>query len=282
MKGIFFTFKGLRKTLTAQKSCIQNFFEKTGSFIRERLFPSGCAVCEKALFTPEDARYGLCPDCRTRLLGILHDKGDRCQICGKPLVSEVEICMACRRQTERVFDKLAVIFPYYGDCQKVLRAYKFGSRRYLGNFLAECLAGAKSRLPEAVRKTAVLPAAAAASAAQGAENGFVWVPVPPRPGKFRKAGWDQVEYLARILEKRGFPISRCLRRLPSGTQKVLGREERRYNLRGKIIVKSGAKVPEKALLFDDVLTTGSTINACAEALKAGGSTNVEGICLFYD
>jgi predicted amidophosphoribosyltransferase len=115
-----------------------------------------------------------------------------------------------------------------------------------------------------------------------------WVPVPPRPGKIKKNGWDQIEYLARLLEK-GIrrtdsgvqrQVSRCLKRLPSLSQKELNRDERRHNLNGRILASSN--VPRTAVLFDDVYTTGSTMDACAGALKNSGAERVYGVCLYYD
>ncbi|MDR2259165.1 MAG: hypothetical protein LBE14_08480 [Treponema sp.] len=108
------------------------------------------------------------------------------------------------------------------------------------------------------------------------------VPVPPRPGKIRRTGWDQIEYLAKLLEKGrgGPPVNRCLKRLPSQNQKELNRENRKTNLRGRIILKGRA--PRQAVILDDVCTTGSTMDACAAALKAGGAETVYGLCLFYD
>jgi predicted amidophosphoribosyltransferase len=167
------------------------------------------------------------------------------------------------------------LFPYQGEYRKILKAYKFGSRRNLGRFLRECLV-----------RAAFSPFWDNTFSAGPAGTGAVtWVPVPPRPGKIRKTGWDQVEYLAKLLEKDGRTVCRCLRRLSSDTQKILDREKRRINLRGKILVQDDygrGKIPETVLVFDDVYTTGSTMDACAEALKSSGTVTVYGICLFYD
>jgi ComF family protein len=168
--------------------------------------------------------------------------------------------MDCRRSPPFAFDRAFAIFPYHGDCRKALAAYKFGGARPVGRFFADTLLATQKTLPD--------------------ENA-VWVPVPPRPGKLRKSGWDQVEFLAQILKTQRLPVSRCLRRLRSDNQKALGREGRLENLQGKIRLKAGKKPPETAIVFDDVFTTGATLNACSQALKAGGTKTVFGLCLFY-
>jgi ComF family protein len=165
--------------------------------------------------------------------------------------------MACREREDWNCDSISSLYPYTGKYRKLLSAYKFGRNLALGNFLARGLGERCRGFP-----------------------GFELVPVPPRPGKIRRQGWDQVEYLARRLEKEGFPVRRCLRRLPSRTQKKLGRRERLENLEGRFV--PAAAVPRRALLIDDVITTGATLESCARALRDAGAEQVCGVCLFYD
>jgi ComF family protein len=237
-------------------------------FLREFFFPSGCALCGGTLIGPEEAWYGLCESCRGEL-GII--PGERCDSCGRPLISEKNRCLACRNGEERSFDRVILLFPYAGKYRRLLGAYKFNKNLALGHFFAEQIRKALGEFPEFPPGTALIP-------------------VPPRPGKIRKTGWDQVEYLVKLLEKgRGkkpppegtsLPrVCRCLKRLPSKSQKELNRENRLTNLRGRMILRG--KSPEQALILDDVFTTGSTMETCAAALKKGGAEKVYGLCLFY-
>jgi ComF family protein len=248
-------------------------FQKFKSLVIEYLFPSGCAVCGSMLLDKEDSWYGLCGDCRT---SFKIEAAERCSLCGRPLISEQGTCLDCRNlaETEKLpsYDKLISIYPYTGHYLKLLGSYKFGKRLSLGRFLAEKVYEALALFSFDLTEL------------QGDEKP-VLVPVPPRPGKLRKTGWDQIEYLARFLKKRegeagGLKVMRCLKRLPSETQKKLDRETRKINLKGRILVKG--KAPKIAVLFDDVITTGSTMDACASALKEAGAEKVYGICLFYD
>ena len=55
-------------------------------------------------------------------------------------------------------------------------------------------------------------------------------------------------------------------------------EERARNVEGSFVC-TGKAQGLKFLLVDDVVTTGSTVSACASALKAGGATSVWGMAL---
>jgi len=231
----------------------------TLALAREYLFPGGCALCGTTLLDGEEAWYGLCHDCRALFL---QDTEPRCSSCGRPLISERDRCLPCREGEAFHFDGGYVLYPYAGKYRELLKAYKFGKSRPLGNFFACQMRAVLSRFPP-----------------EG-KGPFCLVPAPPRPGKVRKTGWDQVAYLALCLERLQLPVCRCLKRLPSKTQKELNREDRMRNLRGKI--QCAKKPPVRAFLFDDVITTGSTLDACAAALKEGGAEEVYTLCLFYD
>jgi predicted amidophosphoribosyltransferase len=255
-----------------------NLIPPTLAFIRECLFPGGCALCGRLLLDGEEAWYGLCRRCQ----GLFPvDTEPRCSSCGRPLISEQGLCLPCRKQDPFHFDGSFVLYPYAGKYRELLKAYKFGNFPALGNFFACLMLDVLSRFPPAE------------------PSSFTWVPVPPRPNKIRMSGWDQAIHLAGRLEalykhnsarhsssatagprdNLYLPVCRCLKRLPSKTQKELNREDRKRNLKGRIIhVKD---VPRRVLLFDDVITTGSTLDACAEALKAGGAEQVYAINLFY-
>jgi ComF family protein len=233
-------------------------------FMREYLFPRGCGICGNMLVTQAESWYGLCDECRK---GLAFDDGGRCDLCGRPLISEIGRCLACRASSEteqNSCDRIISLYPYLGKYQKILGYFKFGKSLGIGHFLAGKVVEAMKLFPADEIKDAVL------------------VPVPPRPGKIRKTGWDQIACLSKLLGQReDCPrIARCLKRKKSQTQKTLDRKERKKNLKGRIFARG--KVPENCILFDDVITTGSTMEACAAALKLAGARKVYGICLFYD
>ena len=243
-------------------------------YLREYLFPSGCAVCAEALLNAAESFCGICEDCERIFDAALKDER-RCLVCGKPLISEREACLLCRGEdgltrqmySERI-EKIWRIFPYRGKFKDLLGAYKFKKHTAVGNYFRRCF-------------NFILEEFFPSTEGQYGNSGAVLVPVPPRPGKVKKQGWDQIDFLAKRLKKSGsFPVSRCLKRLPSQSQKELNREERGSNLKGRILCVKAP--PETVILFDDVITTGATIDACAEALLQGGAKKVYAICLFFD
>lgn len=104
------------------------------------------------------------------------------------------------------------------------------------------------------------------------------VPVPLHPRKERKRGYNQCSFIARgVAEVLGKPVSEgnLHRKVFTATQTRKNRYERWQNVEGIF----GLNDPEEfkgrhALLIDDVVTTGSTLEACAWQLLQLPETKV--------
>jgi ComF family protein len=149
---------------------------------------------------------------------------------------------------------------YDGPARALVAGLKFrGAAGLAGPLAAQIAAAAPARL---LRPPALL------------------VPVPLAPARARARGYDQAELLAAALATRtGMRVARCLRRRRGarGRQVGRGRGERLLALEGAFEPLPGAGVPDRAVLVDDVVTTGGTIAACADALHAGGATDVAAV-----
>lgn len=112
-------------------------------------------------------------------------------------------------------------------------------------------------------------------------EGWPLIPVPLHRWRYQQRHFNQSEEIAREMSRRtGLPLVHALRRVRStGHQTSLTRAQRLENLRGAFeITRKGKQqvtsLPAGAILVDDVLTTGSTVNECAKTLKKAGFKNV--------
>lgn len=224
------------------------------AFISLTVSPAPCVLCGASSLSTS-----LCPACRH----LLDEEASRaiaekrrCAYCGRPLLSEHGICTTCRDKP--LFEKLEGVFPLFAyilSKKKLLYSWKIARQHNLSEVFACYLASAiKERFP-----------------------GAAVVPVPPRPGKLRKTGWDQIEDIAQYLEHvYGLRVLRILRRTEAVQQKKLTKEERSEHSKHAYVlderavrqcVKGQTVLPGHVVLLDDVITTGSTIAACAAVLK---------------
>lgn len=100
----------------------------------------------------------------------------------------------------------------------------------------------------------------------------VLAPVPLHPVRLRERGYNQSEILAKGLSySLAVPLASPLlkRHRYTESQTNLTAEERVQNVADAFVLKG--EPPERILLVDDVLTTGSTASACAIALKEAGA-----------
>jgi ComF family protein len=174
--------------------------------------------------------------------------------------------------------------PLCGRCRLALR-WLPGDATDLGGVVAWCpvaydgparalVHALKFRGAEGVADAMAAQIAARAPAEQLA--GATLVPVPLHPARLGERGYNQAERLAKALAARcQLPLHDCLeRRGHGGRQMGRGRGDRLEALRGAVSLRAGAVAPRRALLVDDVVTTGATLAACAAALRAGGAERV--------
>ncbi len=132
----------------------------------------------------------------------------------------------------------------------LIRALKFGRIRAAAEPMAERIA-------------ALAPAASLSG---------TLVPVPPAPLRLRWRGFDAAAEIAIELSRQtGMPLSDCLQR--RGLRRQVGRA-RSERLARPPRIEIARRPPERAILLDDVLTTGATLTSCAVALRRAGSVSV--------
>lgn len=108
------------------------------------------------------------------------------------------------------------------------------------------------------------------------------VPLPLSPFRLRERGFNQAEDLARwvsgVLNVPVMPLLR--RRFRFGHQADRSHGERHKAMaRTPFVLAANISSPCGVLLVDDVCTTGSTMRAAAEVLRAGGVEEVRGFCV---
>ena len=184
-----------------------------------------------------------------------------CAGCDIAVPHGTAFCLACSGTLVRApnprADRVAA-FVYGGAIADAIRKLKFDDRPDL----ATPLAASFGRLVPGFR----------------GEGLGVVVPVPLHPSRLVERGYNQASLLARNLARRlDVPFApRALgRRLVTSRQSDLSREARVTNVAGAFAPVDPRGVSGQAvLLVDDVETTGTTLDACCDALRAAGARSI--------
>ncbi|MGM0766925.1 MAG: ComF family protein [Pseudomonadota bacterium] len=102
------------------------------------------------------------------------------------------------------------------------------------------------------------------------------IPAPMHRKRRRQRGFNQADEVAEALSQRlSIPWSaRCVTRSRAARpQRELGRADRLANLQGVFRVTD--TLPRRVAIVDDVITSGATVRALAEALVAAGAADVQ-------
>lgn len=186
----------------------------------------------------------------------------RCGACGRGCGTGAALCHECETEILGAgaivaagppgIDLAVAAAHYEGAARLLAHGLKYGRRLQLAAFAAERIAAA---CPEG-------------------ELAGTLVPVPAAPWRGRWRGFDPAEEIALALARQtGLPFhGSCLRR-GRGPRQV-GRPRRERLAEPPRVALRGRQAPRSVLLVDDVHTTGTTLEACARALRAGSAQRV--------
>lgn len=209
-------------------------------FIMRMLYPPRCILCRTLLGTGTAAV--LCADCARRL---------RTQY----RISEHVVVEGT--------DGAAAALLYKGAVRTAMQRYKFSHGKECAVWFAAQLSPVVGAWIEDWRPDCV-----------------TYVPVGP--GRFWERGYNQSALVARRIAKQfGLPCVPLLRkRLFAARQSSKSRRDRKQNVRNIFRLRRGAMLSgRRVLLVDDVLTTGATLSACAQALRQGGAERIFAVAI---
>ncbi len=218
------------------------------NFIRSLLFPSHCLLCDGPLPPGSD----LCPEC----LAELPFNRQACPRCALPLRGAEHLtCGHCTHHPPP-FERSRIPLLYQPPVSQLIGDFKFRQRLHLGRGLSRLFC---ESLPSDLTPPDLM------------------VPVPLHPSRLKERGFNQsLELARRIAAEFGLPVDghRCRRILATAPQSRLDRRARHRNLRAAFTADPGL-AGRRIALFDDVVTTGSTVTAATRALLRAGAERVE-------
>jgi ComF family protein len=230
-----------------------NAFGLLGKTLLDFALPPRCAGCADVVEFVD----AFCPACWAC---IEWQGGGGCERCGLPLeATEVETCARCLARPPRL-DRIRAAVAYDDLPRSLVLRLKYGRKVAIARTLARYMEQLAGDWPE----DALL------------------VPVPLHRWRLWSRGFNQSALIARELGRRwGLAVDpmalRRTRRIPP--LKGLNHRQRRRTVAGAFEVRPGRRLEGRTIvLIDDVLTSGSTAEACARALRRADAGRIELIC----
>jgi ComF family protein len=232
-----------------KRSMVLGVFRTCVRWVLDFALPPRCAGCGTIVAEV----HSFCPDC-WKQVEFLGDGG--CQTCGIPLAAtEADTCGVCLAKPPRIARTRAAVA--YGDLSRGLAIkLKYGRKVAVAKTMARYMQSLVQQ-----------------------DGDRVIIPVPLHRSRLWSRGFNQSALMASELSRRlGIPADALALQRTRRTPALKGMSmlQRRRTVAGAFKVRDkGAVTGRTIVLIDDVLTTGSTAEACARALKKAGAARVE-------
>jgi ComF family protein len=156
---------------------------------------------------------------------------------------------------------------YEGNIRNLILKYKFNEKAYLYktfvNFLLK-----QEKVLEIIKSYDII------------------LPVPISKKRYNERGYNQTELIASKISKYAQIklVTNCLYKHKNNVpQSTLNKDSRIENVKNAYNIKNSQIIKDKRILvFDDIYTTGSTVNECSKILIQNGAKNVGILTLAKD
>jgi ComF family protein len=223
------------------------------------VFPPQCLVCRKIV----DAAGNLCHLCWEDINFI---GAPQCEKCGLPFELDVPDGLECGNciATLPKYSKARAVFQYGGKTAKLIRSFKYEDNIHASKHFAKWMMRV------------------------GAEfivEADIIAPVPLHKRRLFKRRYNQSALLASAISREsGIKANNALLLRVKNTppQAGLSSGQRKKNVSGAFKLNpkyENEVIGKNIILVDDVITTGSTINACTQALLNSGAIRVNVLTL---
>ena len=212
-------------------------------FVLNFLFPPVCGICGKL-----DKNW-ICTKCKKRI-----EKYERFEVVKTPkMIGEFFRFL----EDDIYFDELLYCFEYKNLIRKLILKYKFYDYGYLSNLFANVILNNK-KINEIIKSYDIM------------------IPVPMSKNKKRIRGYNQTELIVKHFEEYIQINSTCLIKVKNTkTQSTLVATERVENIKNAFkIIDNNIVENKNVILFDDIITTGVTVNEISKILKKAGAKKV--------
>ena len=219
-------------------------------------FPRSCVHCSGLV---EQSGYDFL--CRACAREIFFSKPPACTICGYPFFGHLVGPRSCSHCADLnpTFDQGNTLFLAKGPARSLLHELKYHRGFYVLKDLARMVK--------------------ATDHYRNYFSGAQLVPVPLHSDKERERGFNQSQKIAEMLGNIAeSPVNEVLKRVRyTQTQTQLDRKGRQQNVKNAFaLIPDTHVIPDQQyILIDDIFTTGSTLNACANALYKAGARQIK-------
>lgn len=235
-------------------------YKKVLDEVVNALLPPACPMCGRPAPFIMGRRTDICPECMNVIDYVSEPV---CLKCGKPVQDdETEYCMDCSRKTH-IYDQACAVYEYSKSVKNSIYRFKYHNKREYAGIYAKQIA---DKCGDMIR----------------AWSPEVLIPVPVHSSRLKERGYNQAQLIAAKLEQlTGIPMDceSLVRVAKTVPMKELNNEQRVKNLRNAFQVNKKVVRYKKALIVDDIYTTGATFDACAAVLKQAGVQEVYGVSL---